>query len=106
MRAALRADELLARGDEQRGRYIVSVRAAVAGKTGIHETQAVQKLRPCAEGAADARHAGALMQRQCRGNIQHLVHAGFGRLRHAAASVGGKRFKIAARTLGIQHAER
>ena len=106
MRAALRADELLARGDEQRRRYIVSVRAAVAGKTGIHEPQAVQKLRPCAEGAADARHAGALMQRQRRGNIQNLVHAGFGCLRHAAAGVGGECLEIAAGALRIQHAER
>ncbi len=46
------------------------------------------------------------MQRQCGGDIQHLVHAGFGRLRHSAAGIGGERFEIPARPFRIQHAQR
>ena len=91
--------------DGERRRQIVPVRAAVAGKTGIHEPQAVQKLRPCAEGAADARHAGPLVQRQRGGDVKHLIHLCLGGLGHAAAGVGGQRVKVAARALGIQHAE-
>ena len=51
------------------------VGAAVAGQAGIHQAQAVQQLCPGAEGAADAGHARALVQRQRGGHIQHLVHS-------------------------------
>ena len=82
------------------------IRAAVAGKAGVHEPQAVQKLRPGAEGAADARHAGALMERQRGGDIQRLVHTGLGSLGHAAAGVGGQGLQITPGTLGVQHPQR
>ena len=77
------------------------IRAAVAGKAGVHEPKAVQKLRPGAEGAADARHAGALMERQRGGDIQSLVHTGLGSLGHAAAGIGGECFEIAPGALGV-----
>ena len=46
------------------------------------------------------------MQRQRSRNIQHLIHAGFGCLRHSSAGVGGQGFQVAARTLGVQHTKR
>lgn len=82
------------------------VGAAVAGKAGIHQPQAVQQLGAGAKGAADARHPRPLVQRQRGGNIQNLVHISFGGLGHAAACVGGKCVQIPARTFGIQHAQR
>ena len=106
MHAARRADELLPGRDEQRRGQIMAIRAAVAGKAGIHQAQTVQKLRSRAERAADARHAGALVQSQCGRYIQHLVHAGPRCLRHAAAGIGGQGLEIAARAFGIQHAQR
>ena len=106
MHAARRADELLPGRDEQRRGQIMAIRAAVAGKAGIHQAQTVQKLRSRAERAADARHAGALVQGQCGRYIQHLVHAGPRCLRHAAAGIGGQGLEIAARAFGIQHAQR
>ena len=82
------------------------VRAAVTREPREHQAQAVQQLGARAEGAADARNAGALVQRQRSGNIQHLVHIGLCGLRHAAARVGGERLQIAPGALRIQHAER
>ena len=106
VRAAVGADEFLPGGDGERRRQIVPVRAAVAGKARVHEPQGVQKLRPGAECAADAADARPLVQRERRGDIEHLVHGGARRLRHAAAGVGGQSLEIAARALGVQHAQR
>ena len=106
MRAARRADELLSGCNEQRRREFMPVRAAVAGKAGVHQAQTSQQLRARAEGAADARHAGALVQGQGGGDMQHLVHAGLRRLRHSSAGVGRKRLEIPARTLGVQDTQR
>jgi len=82
------------------------VRAAVACEAGVHEPQAVQKLRAGAEGAADARYARPLVQRQRRRDIQHLFHRGFRSLGHPAAGVGGQRLQIPAGAFGIQHPQR
>lgn len=79
------------------------VRAAVACEAGVHEPQAVQQFRAGAEGAADARHARPLVQRQRRRDIQHLFHRGFRSLGHPAAGVGGQRLQIPAGAFGIQH---
>ena len=79
--------------------------AAVAGQAGEHEPQTVQQLGTRAEGAADARHTGPLVQRQRGGDVKHLIHLCLGGLGHAAAGVGGQRVKVAARAFGIQHAE-
>ena len=103
---AFGADQLLPGGHGQGGRKIMPVGAAVAGKAGIHQPQAVQQLGAGAKGAADARHPRPLVQRQRGGNIQNLVHISFGGLGHAAARVGGKCVQIPARTFGIQHAQR
>ena len=80
--------------------------AAVAGETGEHQPQAVQQLGSCAEGAADTRHAGPLVQRQRRRDVEHLIHLCLGGLRHTAAGVGGERVQIPARALGIEHTQR
>ena len=90
MGAALRAGQLLPRRHRQGGRHIVPVGAAVAGQAGVHQPQAVEQLRPRAEGAADSRHAGPLVEGQGRRDIQHLVHVRPGRLGHPAAGVGGQ----------------
>ena len=66
------------------------IRAAVAGQAGVHQPQAVEQLRPRAEGAADPRHAGPLVEGQGRRDIQHLVHIRPGRLGHPASCVGGQ----------------
>ena len=81
------------------------VRAAMIGKAGKHQAQTVKQLGSRTKGTADARHTGALMQRQRSRNIQDLLHTGFGSLRHAAAGIGGERFQIAPGALGIQHAQ-
>ena len=106
MCTAGRADQLLPGGDCEGRGQVVPIRAAMVGKTREHEPQTVQQLRPRAEGAADAGHAGTLMQRQRRRNIENLVHAGLRRLRQAAARVGRERLEIAARAFGIEHAQR
>ena len=79
--------------------------AAVAGQTGVHEPQAVEQLGPGAKGAADARHAGPLVQGQRSRNVQHLVHARPGGLSHPAAGVGGQGIQVAPGALRIQHAQ-
>ena len=84
----------------------MSIRTAVAGKTGIHQAQTVEQLRSCAEGTADTRYTGALMQSQCSGNIQDFIHTGPGGLGHAAARIGGKCVQIPAGAFGVKHAQR
>ena len=79
------------------------VGAAVAGQAGVHQPQAVEQLRPRAEGAADSRHAGPLVEGQGRRDIQHLVHIRPGRLGHPAAGVGGQGLQIPPGALGIQN---
>ena len=105
LRAADGALYRLHRGHGERRRRVVPVRAAVAGAARKQQPQAVQQLRPGAEGAAYARHARTLPQRERRGDVQHVVHLRPLGLGHSPARVGGKRLKIAARALGIQHAE-
>ena len=92
-------------GDVQRGRHAVAVRAHVAAGAREQQAQAVQQLGGRAEGAAHAGHAGPLVQGERGGHVQHLVHGGAARLRQAAARVGGERFKVAPRPLGVQHAQ-
>ena len=83
------------------GLHIVTIGTAVAGKAGEHQPQAVQQLRPRSKGGADAGNGGSLMQGKGGGNVQHLVHIGASCLSHAPPCVGGQRFKISARALGI-----
>ena len=105
MCAAFRTDKLFSCGDSQRRRKEMSIRTAVAGKTGIHQAQTVEQLRSCAEGTADTRHTGALMQSQCSGNIQDFIHTGPGGLGHAAAGMGGGGFEIAPGALSVEHTQ-
>ena len=46
------------------------------GATAKEQAQAVVELGHGAKGRAHARHAGALMQRERRRHVQHLVHLG------------------------------
>ena len=63
------ADQILSRGNRQRGRDGMSVGAAVAGQSGVHQPQTVQQLRAGSECGTNAGHGGALMQSQCGGHI-------------------------------------
>ena len=74
-------------------------------QAGEHQPQAVQQLGASAEGAANARHAGPLVQRQRRRDVKHLIHAGLGGLGHPPPGVGGQGVQVAARALGIQHTQ-
>ena len=103
MGAALGTDQLLPGGHRQGGRQIMPVGAAMAGQTGEHQPQTVQKLGAGAEGAADARHTRPLVQGQRGGHIQHLIHRGLGRLGHAPAGVGGQGLQIAAGPFRVEH---
>ena len=103
MRAADGADQFLFRGHCQRWVYIMPVGTPVTGQPGKHQPQAVQQLCAGAEGTADARNARPLMKGQRRGNIQHLIHLGFGRLGHPAPGVGGQGFQIPAGALRIEN---
>ena len=94
--ATLRAGQLLACSNQKRRLQIMSVGTAVARKTRIHEAQAAQQLRACAEGAADSLHTGALVQRQGSRNIQHFIYGSLSSLRHASARICRKRLQIAA----------
>ena len=104
--AALGANQLLFRGDRQRRRVVMPVRAAVAGEAREHQSQAIEQFRPGAERAADARNARPLMQRQGRRHVQHVVHLRLRRLRHAPPCVSREGFQVTPRTLRVQHAER
>ena len=103
--AAHGAGQRLALRNGQRRREIMPVRAAVAGQAGEHQPQTVEQLRAGAEGAADAGHAGPLVQSERGRHVQHLVHVGLCGLRHAPPGVGGEGLEIAPGALRIQHAE-
>ena len=103
--AALRTDQLLTCRNSQRGRVIVPIRAAVAGKPGIHQAEAVEKLGPCAECAADAGDSRALMERKSSRNIQNVVHISFCRLSHAPPCIGGEGIQISPGPLRVKDAQ-
>ena len=88
--SAHRAGQGLPRRHRQGRLQIVAVGAAVAGQTGEHEPQGVQQLRPGAEGAADAGHAGPLVEGQGGGDVAHLLHVRPTGLGHAPSRVGGQ----------------
>ena len=77
----------------------------MAGQPGEHQAQAVEQLGAGTEGAADAGDAGPLMESQSRGDIEHLVHLGFGCLGHAPSRIGGQGLQIAPGPLGIEDAQ-
>ena len=106
MRAALGTDEFLARRDVRRGRNAVAVGTAVRSEAREDEAKNVQKFRSGPEGAPKTGHARPLPKSEGRGDVEDFVHFGAGRLRHPAARVGGKRLEVAARTFGVENAER
>ena len=82
-----------------------AVRAAVRGQAREHEAQGVLELGHGAEGRAHARHGRPLVQSERRRHVAHLVDVGAGRLGQAPARVGRERLEVAARALGVEHAE-
>lgn len=100
--AADRAENGLLRRHGQGGRNIMPVGAAVAGKPGVHEPQAVKELCPGAEGGTDAGDAGPLVEDQGSGDVEHLVHLSLGGLGHAPAGVGGERLQVAPGALCVE----
>ena len=77
----------------------------MAARAAEEQAQAVQQLGRGAEGAAHTGYAGALVEREGGGNVEHLVDGSFACLREAAARVGGKRLEVAARPLGVENAQ-
>ena len=92
--AAFRAGQLLTRRDSKCGRVIVSVRAPVAGKPGVHEAETVEELGPCAECAADPGDSRALVEGKGSGDIQNVVHVSLRRLGHAPPCISGEGVQI------------
>ena len=83
-----------------------AVRTHVMGATAKEQAQAVVELGHGAKGRAYARNAGALMQRERRRHMQHLVHLRMLGLRQATAGIGAERLQVTARALGIEDAQR
>ena len=100
--AAFGADQLLLRGDRQGGLVVVSVWTSVAGKPGIHQAEAVEKLSAGAEGAADTRDSRPLVECQGSGDIQNIIHISFCRLSHAASCVRGKGIQVSPGSFGVE----
>ena len=105
-RTACGADELVFRRHVQGRREVVSVRAQVRRKARVHETERVEQFRRGAERGANAGDAGSLPERERGRHVAYVVHLRSLRLRHASAGVGGERFEVAARSLGIDDAKR
>ena len=105
--AAVRADEFLLGRDGQRRHMVMPAgRTAVRSQPREHQSQAIEQLRTRAECAADARHAGPLVECDGGGDIRYFIDLRLGGLRHAPARVGGQRLQIAPRPFGIEHPER
>ena len=96
-----RAEDGLLGRHIQRRLQIMPVGTAVAGKAGEHQSEAVEKLRHRAKGAADARNARTLMQGERSGNIADVIGHCARRLRHPPPGVGRKGLQIAPGSLGI-----
>lgn len=93
---AFGADDRLHGGYGKGGLDVMPVGAPVARQARKHEAQAVEQLAHRAEGAADAGHAGTLVQCERGGHVAHVVHVRPFCLRHTPARVGGKGFEVAA----------
>ena len=103
--AASRARQLPLRRDGQGRLQAVAVGTHVVRKAGEHQADAVQQLRPRAEGGTDAGDARPLMQGQGRRDVKDLVHVRLCRLRHPPPRVGGQGVQIAPGALRVQDAE-
>ena len=82
------------------------VGASVAGKPGIDQPQAVQKLCHRPESAPNAGHAGSLVQGQRSRDVADVVDVGARRLRHAPAGVSRQGFQVAPGPFRIEDAQR
>ena len=103
--AAGRARQLPLRRDGQGRLQAVAVGTHVVRKAGEHQADAVQQLRPRAEGGTDAGDARPLMQGQGRRDVKDLVHVRLCRLRHPPPRVGGQGVQIAPGALRVQDSE-
>ena len=107
VRAAVGADELLARR-RRRAWAADSARSGSGGWQGGSTSAAGCSEAPCpcrrCCGCRARPAAGAARAR--RGHTAPRPRRRLRRLRHAAAGVGGQRLEIAARALGVQHAQR
>ena len=88
VRTALRTDDFATCRHVERRRAVVSVGAAMARQTGIHQAQAVEQLRARAERAANAGHPRSLPQGDGGRHVEYIVEVGFRRLRDTAAGIG------------------
>ena len=82
------------------------MRAHVMGAAAKEQAQAVVELGHGTKGRTHARYAGALMQRERRRHVQHLVHLCVLGLRQTTAGISAERLQITTRALGIQNPQR
>ena len=80
--------------------------AHVMGTAAKEQAQAIVELGHGAKGGTHARHAGALMQRERRRHVKHLIHLGVLGLRQTTAGIGAERLQVATRALGIKNPQR
>ena len=76
------------------------------GATAKEQTQAIVEFSHGAKSGPHARHAGALMQCECRRHVQYLIHLSVLGLRQATAGIGAERLQVTARALGIKNPQR
>ena len=103
--AALRTGEFQSGGNFQRGCVVVTVGAAVAGESRIHEPETVQQLCACAECAADTGNARALMKSKSGRHIEYVIHIRFCGLGHPPPCVCGEGVQVAPRPFGVEDAQ-
>ena len=84
----------------------MAVGTSVACQTREHQAKAVQEFCSGAEGTADARHSGTLVQRQRSRHIENIVHRRFCCLGHTPAGIGRQGVQIPAGAFCIQDAQR
>ena len=82
------------------------VRAAVGGKAGEHQAEAVEELGAGAEGAPYSGNSRTLPQGKGRRDMEDLVDVRGRRAGHAPPRIGGERLEVAPGALRVKDAER
>ena len=105
MDAAYRADQLLLGSYRQGRRMVMAIGTAMAGKSGEHKPEAVEKFRTGAEGAADPGYPWPLSQGQGSRNVKNFIYLRFRGLGHPPPGIGGKGLQVTAGAFCIEDAQ-
>ena len=106
LNTALRTCNRLLKRHVHAWRHVMAVWTHVAPQTAEEQTKMVQQFRGRAKRRAHAGDSGTLSQGKRRGHMQDLVHIGAARLADATPRIRRERLHVAARPLGIEHAQR